>query len=151
MAVGVVAAGAFALGSRAGMVAGALLLQAAFTLDCVDGQLARYTHNFSKLGAWLDSVFDRGKEYLVFAGLAAGAAHGFHQNAWVLAGAALTLQSTRHMIDFAFARTHHVVVAAVPAPTSSSRSRRSGGSSAAASATASATRALRARAPGASW
>ncbi|HET6547168.1 MAG TPA: CDP-alcohol phosphatidyltransferase family protein [Solirubrobacter sp.] len=107
MAIGALAAGAFALGSRGGMVAGALLLQAAFTFDCVDGQLARYTHNFSNVGAWLDSVFDRGKEYLVYAGLAAGAAHGFDQNVWVLAGAALTLQTTRHAIDFAFATTRH--------------------------------------------
>ena len=50
------------------MVAGAVLLQLAFTFDCVDGQLARYTRQFSKLGAWLDSIFDRTKEYVVFAG-----------------------------------------------------------------------------------
>ena len=49
MAVGVVAALAFAAGSRPGMVAGALLLQASFTLDCVDGQLARYTRTFTAL------------------------------------------------------------------------------------------------------
>ena len=54
--------------SAGGMVAGAILLQAAFTLDCVDGQLARYTRTFTKLGAWLDSIFDRTKEYVVFAG-----------------------------------------------------------------------------------
>ena len=71
------AAAAFATGERAGLVAGAVLLQVAFTLDCVDGQLARYTRTFTKLGAWLDSIFDRGKEYVVFAGLAIGAsAHG---------------------------------------------------------------------------
>ena len=39
------------------------------SFDCVDGQLARYTRQFSKLGAWLDSIFDRTKEYVVFAGL----------------------------------------------------------------------------------
>src|SRR5213076_1711230 len=75
MAVGVVAAACFALGSRAGLVAGAVLLQAAFTLDCVDGQLARYTRTFSKFGAWLDSIFDRTKEYAWFAGLAIGSTH----------------------------------------------------------------------------
>ena len=73
MVIGTLAAVAFALGTRPTMVAGAVLLQAAFTIDCVDGQLARYTRTFSKLGAWLDSVFDRGKEYVVFAGLAIGA------------------------------------------------------------------------------
>ena len=70
LALGVLAALAFATGRTAGMIAGALLLQIAFTADCVDGQLARYTRRFSKLGAWLDSVFDRGKEYVVYAGLA---------------------------------------------------------------------------------
>ena len=67
------AAAAFATGERWGLVAGAILLQAAFTTDCVDGQLARYTRTFSKLGAWLDSIFDRSKEYVCFAGLAIGA------------------------------------------------------------------------------
>ena len=103
MAIGAVAALAFAWGTRAGMVAGAVLLQAAFTIDCVDGQLARYTRTFSKLGAWLDSVFDRGKEYLVFAGLAIGATRGFGQDVWVLAAAALALQTARHTLDFTFA------------------------------------------------
>src|SRR4051794_35775418 len=102
MAVGVAAALAFAVGSRAWLVVGALLLQAAFTLDCVDGQLARYTLTFTKFGAWLDSVFDRGKEYVVFAGLAVGASRA-GDPVWVLAGAALTLQVLRHAFDFSFA------------------------------------------------
>ena len=101
MAMGVVAAGCFAAGSRAGLVAGALLLQAAFTLDCVDGQLARYTRTFSKFGAWLDSVFDRAKEYVVFAGLALGASR-MGDPVWMLAGAALTLQTVRHAFDFSW-------------------------------------------------
>ena len=42
------AALAFASGRDAGLVAGAVLLQIAFTADCVDGQLARYTWQFSK-------------------------------------------------------------------------------------------------------
>ena len=73
---GSLAAAAFATGERWGLVAGAILLQAAFTTDCVDGQLARYTRTFSKLGAWLDSIFDRSKEYVCFAGLAIGASRG---------------------------------------------------------------------------
>ena len=39
-------------------------LYLSFVVDCVDGQLARYTRRFSKFGAWLDSVFDRAKEYV---------------------------------------------------------------------------------------
>lgn len=109
MLVGILAALAFAVGNRAGLVAGALLLQAAFTLDCVDGQLARYSRQFSKLGAWLDSVFDRGKEYVVYAGLAFGAARSGEQ-LWVLAAAALTLQTVRHLMDFSYSASQHQVI-----------------------------------------
>ena len=101
MAVGVLAAAAFATGERAGMIAGAVLLQAAFTLDCVDGQLARYTRTFTKLGAWLDSILDRAKEYAVYAGLALGATRA-GDDVWLLAGVALTLQTARHAADFTF-------------------------------------------------
>lgn len=103
MAIGLLAAAAFAVGDRAGLVAGAVLLQVAFTADCVDGQLARYTRTFSKLGAWLDSVFDRAKEYAVFAGLALGASRGLGDDVWLLAGCALTLQTVRHTLGFSFA------------------------------------------------
>jgi phosphatidylglycerophosphate synthase len=93
-AVGLLAAAGFATGERWGLVAGAILLQVAFTLDCVDGQLARYSRQFSDFGGWLDATFDRSKEWVVFAGLAIGA------DTWVLAAAALTLQVLRHFMDF---------------------------------------------------
>ncbi|MEO8689978.1 MAG: CDP-alcohol phosphatidyltransferase family protein [Solirubrobacteraceae bacterium] len=114
-AVGVLAAAAFATGERPGMVAGALLLYAAFVLDCVDGQLARYTRQFSKLGAWLDSIFDRTKEYVVFAGLAIGASRS-GDPAWLLAGAALALQTARHGVDFSYPASQHQVIGAAPQP-----------------------------------
>jgi phosphatidylglycerophosphate synthase len=116
MGLGVLSAVAFAMGGRAGLIAGAVLLQVAFTFDCVDGQLARYTRTFSKLGAWLDSIFDRTKEYLVFAGLAIGSAHALGDDVWVLAAAALTLQTTRHSLDFAFAATQHRTMATTRHP-----------------------------------
>jgi Family of unknown function (DUF5941)/CDP-alcohol phosphatidyltransferase len=115
LAVGLVAAVAFATGERGGLVAGAILLQAAFTLDCVDGQLARYTRTFSKLGAWLDSIFDRTKEYLVFAGLAIGASRT-GDPVWGLACAALGLQTMRHAIDFSYPASQHQVIGAAPQP-----------------------------------
>jgi phosphatidylglycerophosphate synthase len=114
MAIGAGATAAFALGSRAGLIAGAVLLQAAFTMDCVDGQLARYTRQFSKLGAWLDSIFDRGKEYLVYAGLAIGSTRGFGVDVWTLACAAIALQTARHMVDFSYAAGRHEAIAALP-------------------------------------
>jgi hypothetical protein len=114
-AVGVLAAAGFATGERPGMVAGAVLLYFAFVLDCVDGQLARYTRQFSKLGAWLDSIFDRTKEYVVFVGLAIGASRS-GDPAWLLAGAALTLQTARHGVDFSYPASQHQVIAAAPQP-----------------------------------
>lgn len=113
--IGALAAAAFATGERWGAVSGAVLLQAAFTFDCVDGQLARYTRTFTKLGAWLDSIFDRTKEYAVFAGLAIGAARS-GDDVWLLAGAALTLQVARHAIDFSFPAVHHQALGAVRHP-----------------------------------
>jgi phosphatidylglycerophosphate synthase len=104
--LGVLAAAAFATGERWGLVTGAVLLQVAFTTDCVDGQLARFTRTFTPLGAWLDSTFDRLKEWLVFAGLAIGAAHA-GDPVWTLAGAAIILQTLRHGFDFAFAAAEH--------------------------------------------
>ncbi len=109
MLVGVVAAGAFAHGGRGAAIVGAVALQVAFALDCVDGQLARYTQSFSSFGAWLDAIFDRGKEYVVYAGLAYGAARTGASGVWALAAAALAFQVVRHAIDFSFA-------AARPAP-----------------------------------
>ena len=90
------------------------MLQAAFTIDCVDGQLARYTRQFSKLGAWLDSIFDRGKEYVVYVGLALGATRGFGDDVWTLAVAALALQTARHQVDFAWGATRQQAIAALP-------------------------------------
>jgi phosphatidylglycerophosphate synthase len=115
LGIGALAAAAFATGERAGLVAGAVLLQLAFTTDCVDGQLARYTRTFSKLGAWLDSIFDRAKEYLAFAGLAIGASRT-GDPVWLLACCALTLQTVRHMSDFAYGTGQHEAIGAQPHP-----------------------------------
>jgi len=99
--IGLVAAICFATGERWGLIAGAVLVQLSFTTDCVDGQLARYTRTFSKLGAWLDSIFDRTKEYMAFAGLAIGASQT-GDDVWLLACCAITLQTVRHSADFSF-------------------------------------------------
>jgi hypothetical protein len=113
LCIGLLAATAFATGERAGYIAGAVLLYLSFVADCVDGQLARYTGQFSKFGAWLDSVFDRAKEYAAFAGLGIGAASG---EVWILAGAALTLQTLRHSFDFSYGATDRQAIAETPQP-----------------------------------
>jgi Family of unknown function (DUF5941)/CDP-alcohol phosphatidyltransferase len=112
MCVGVLAALGFAKGERSSLVAGAVLLQVAFMLDCVDGQLARYMRNFSHFGAWLDSMFDRGKEFLVYAGLAVGAG----PDVWPLAAAALSLQTVRHMFEFSYWDVHYKALTSAPQP-----------------------------------
>jgi CDP-alcohol phosphatidyltransferase/Family of unknown function (DUF5941) len=113
--IGLLAALGFATGERWGLVAGAILLQIAFTTDCVDGQLARYTRTFSKLGAWLDSIFDRSKEYLCFAGLAIGASRT-GDPVWVLACCTLTMQTVRHFSDFSFGAGQTQVVSETEQP-----------------------------------
>jgi CDP-alcohol phosphatidyltransferase/Family of unknown function (DUF5941) len=115
LGIGVLASIAFATGARAGLIAGAILLQIAFTTDCVDGQLARYTRTFSRLGAWLDSIFDRTKEYAVFAGLAIGASRT-GDPVWILAGSALALQTVRHAIDFSYPIAQHQALASARQP-----------------------------------
>jgi len=99
LVIGLAAAGAFATGERIGLVAGALLLQLSLVVDCVDGEVARYTRAFSPLGAWLDASTDRVKEYACYAGLAFGADG---DTVWLLAAAMLTLQTTRHTSDYTF-------------------------------------------------
>ncbi|GAA3504855.1 hypothetical protein GCM10019016_119680 [Streptomyces prasinosporus] len=96
-----IAAGCAATGTRGGFVAAGALLIASFVLDCTDGQLARYSLQYSTLGAWLDATFDRAKEYAYYAGLALGAARG-GDDVWALALGAMVLQTCRHVVDFSF-------------------------------------------------
>ena len=103
-AIGLGAAGAFALGYRWALVLGAVLLQLSLVVDCVDGEVARATRRFSALGAWLDASTDRVKEYLAYAGLAIGAAAVHGINIWPLALLMVVLQTTRHMTDYDFSR-----------------------------------------------
>lgn len=114
--IGALAAVAFGTGERWGLIAGAVLLQVAFMFDCVDGQLARYTRNFSRFGAWLDSILDRLKEYLVYAGLAIGSIKGFGVDVWAYAAGALALQTIRHMFEFSYWDVHYAALAAAPQP-----------------------------------
>ena len=103
-----IAAGCAATGTRIGFVAAGALLICSFVLDCTDGQLARYSLQYSTLGAWLDATFDRAKEYAYYAGLALGAARGGgHDDVWALALGAMILQTCRHVVDFSFNEANH--------------------------------------------
>ncbi|MEU6993934.1 DUF5941 domain-containing protein [Streptomyces sp. NPDC046465] len=102
-----IAAGCAATGTRGGFVAAGLLLLLSFVLDCTDGQLARYSLQYSTLGAWLDATFDRAKEYAYYAGLALGAANANGDDVWALALGAMVLQTCRHVVDFSFNEANH--------------------------------------------
>lgn len=101
-----IAAGCAATGERWGYVAAGVLLLLSFVLDCTDGQMARYSLQYSTMGAWLDATFDRAKEYAFYAGLALGAArHG--DDVWALALGAMILMTCRHVVDFSFNEANH--------------------------------------------
>jgi hypothetical protein len=114
--VGIAAALSFAQGERWALILGALLLQLSLILDCVDGEVARATHRFSVIGAWLDASTDRVKEYAAYAGLAAGAVvTGVEsQLAWGIALILMIVQTARHMGDYNFAAIQKMREAALP-------------------------------------
>jgi phosphatidylglycerophosphate synthase len=57
-AIAVCGAGLFLMGGHAYLVAGAVLLQVSFILDCVDGEIGRLKGTGSPFGAWLDPMVD---------------------------------------------------------------------------------------------
>ena len=103
-AIGLYAAFLFAQGDTWSLIGGAILLQVSIIVDCVDGEIARYTRKFSELGAWLDAITDRVKEYAVFLGLAYGAFVHNGQNFWVLAAVLMAIQTFRHLSDYNFSQ-----------------------------------------------
>ena len=103
-AIGLYAAFLFAQGDTWSLIFGAILLQVSIIVDCVDGELARYTRKFSELGAWLDAITDRVKEYAVFLGLAYGAMVQHGQNLWLLAAVLMAIQTFRHLSDYNFSQ-----------------------------------------------
>ncbi|MEU7009995.1 DUF5941 domain-containing protein [Streptomyces sp. NPDC046332] len=116
-----IAAGCAATGERGGYIAAGVLLLVSFVLDCTDGQLARYSLQYSTMGAWLDATFDRAKEYAFYAGLALGAARN-GDDVWALALGAMVLMTCRHVVDFSFNEANHDA-AANTSPTAALSSR----------------------------
>jgi len=106
-AVGLLSAYEFSRGTFWTIFAGAVLLQLSIIIDCVDGELARYTRQFSELGAWLDAITDRIKEYLVFFALAYGAAKS-GRDLWIPAMGMMLFQTFRHISDYNFARINKI-------------------------------------------
>jgi CDP-diacylglycerol--glycerol-3-phosphate 3-phosphatidyltransferase len=75
---GITAIGAVLLANQL-WLAGGLVVFAGGVFDMFDGTLARATDRVTRLGAFMDSVFDRWGEALVYVGLVAG----LHQSGWV--------------------------------------------------------------------
>jgi CDP-diacylglycerol--glycerol-3-phosphate 3-phosphatidyltransferase len=89
---------AAAAASQAWLVAGVLVLVFGI-FDLFDGTLARATGRATKLGAFLDSTFDRAGEAIVYVGIAAGSLAGGWESGAILAatamGAAFLVSYTR--------------------------------------------------------
>ncbi|RSN68826.1 MULTISPECIES: CDP-alcohol phosphatidyltransferase family protein [Actinomadura] len=59
LVLGLAAGACFAMADWQWLLAGALLYHLSFTLDCMDGKIARLKGTGSVFGAWLDYIFDR--------------------------------------------------------------------------------------------
>jgi phosphatidylglycerophosphate synthase len=103
LGLGIASALAFAGGTTGWRTAGAVLLFCSLVVDCVDGEVARYTRTFSPLGGWLDVASDRVKENAVYAGLVVGADRVGGADLWPAALAAMAVLVVRHFVDFGFA------------------------------------------------
>jgi phosphatidylglycerophosphate synthase len=85
---GITAVGAALLAGQL-WLAGGLVVFLGGVFDMFDGTLARATGKVSRLGAFMDSVFDRWGEAIVYIGIIAGAAIAEHTRVPILAGAAM--------------------------------------------------------------
>ena len=85
---GITAVGALLLGFQLWLVGG-LVVFVGGVFDMFDGTLARATGQVSKLGAFMDSVFDRWGEAVVYIGLIAGLSAARWNPGVVLAAAAM--------------------------------------------------------------
>jgi phosphatidylglycerophosphate synthase len=85
---GIAIIAAIAAGQQAWLAAGVLLV-AGGVFDLFDGALARATGQASRLGAFMDSVFDRAGEAIVYVGIVAGCLAVDFKLGAVLASAAM--------------------------------------------------------------
>jgi len=91
---------AWAAASQLWLLAGVLVL--AFGIfDLFDGTLARATGRVSRWGAFMDSVFDRSGEAIVYVGIVVGAAIDEHTRVPILATAAM---ASAFMVSYVRAR-----------------------------------------------
>ena len=111
--MGVLAALLVATGWWTAWVVAAVVLLLALAVDCVDGEIARFTRRFSPLGAFLDAVGDRVKEYAVLAAVAAVAVRE-GEPGWPVAIAAMVAVTVRHLENDTY--EHRIAFARASAP-----------------------------------
>jgi phosphatidylglycerophosphate synthase len=85
---GIAVVAGFAASQQAWLAAGLLVIFGG-VFDLFDGALARATNKVSRLGAFLDSVFDRAGEALLYIGIAIGTLIAGHERGAVLAATAM--------------------------------------------------------------
>ncbi len=95
------ASGLFTLDQRWPTIYGGILVYLAFGADCIDGQLARLTGKFTRIGAWMDLLSDRIKEIIITAGLSLGASQS-NQKAWALGAFIVATLVVRAQINQSF-------------------------------------------------
>ncbi|TNY38737.1 CDP-alcohol phosphatidyltransferase family protein [Thermomonospora catenispora] len=88
-ALGVGAAGCFALTSPGWLMLGALLYHVGFVVDCMDGKIARLKGTGTTFGAWLDFMLDRVRDTLCALALTVGQYARTGQAAYLYAGMAI--------------------------------------------------------------
>jgi CDP-diacylglycerol--glycerol-3-phosphate 3-phosphatidyltransferase len=98
---GITTIGAVLLGLQLWLIGG-LVVFAGGVFDMFDGTLARATGQVTKLGAFMDSVFDRWGEALVYVGLVAGLSAGGWANAPLFAAAAM---ASAFLVSYARAKS----------------------------------------------
>jgi phosphatidylglycerophosphate synthase len=85
---GITVVGAALLAAQQWLIGG-LVVFVGGVFDMFDGTLARATGKVSKLGAFMDSVFDRWGEAIIYVGIVAGCALGGFVEGAILAAAAM--------------------------------------------------------------
>jgi CDP-diacylglycerol--glycerol-3-phosphate 3-phosphatidyltransferase len=98
---GITSAGAILIGLQYWTLGGIVVFVGG-VFDMFDGTLARATGKVSRLGAFMDSVFDRWGEAIVYLGIVAGAVLGGHERVPILAAAAM---GAAFMVSYARAKS----------------------------------------------
>lgn len=96
LAVGVASAWLFWDGA---LVAGAIAFHVSFTIDCVDGKLARLTGSGTPFGPWLDYAADRARVLAVTYGLLIGQWRATGEDALVYLAVAVVFADMLRYID----------------------------------------------------